>query len=129
LTFYVPFAAAVLLAALGSDYNIFGIGPAWRQARGRPLRDALAQTLPQSARAIRIAGFTLAVSFGLLVLVPLRPFRELAFALSVGVLIDAFVVRSLVAPALLTVMESWNGWPIRAPVRRGIEPSAAQGQL
>jgi putative drug exporter of the RND superfamily len=113
LTFYVPFAAAVLLMALGSDYNIFGIGPAWREARARPLREALALTLPQSARAIRIAGFTLAVSFGLLVLVPLRPFRELAFALSVGVLIDAFVVRSVVAPALLTVMESWNGSPIR----------------
>lgn len=106
LTFYVPFAAAVLLVALGSDYNIFGIGPAWIQARGRPLREALAITLPQSARAIRIAAVTLAVSFGLLVLVPLRPFRELAFALSVGILIDAFVVRSLLAPALLTIMES-----------------------
>jgi RND superfamily putative drug exporter len=106
LTFYVPFAAAVLLVALGSDYNIFGVGPAWKEARGRPLREALAITLPQSARAIRIAAITLAVSFGLLVLVPLRPFRELAFALSVGILIDAFVVRSLLAPALLTIMDT-----------------------
>jgi putative drug exporter of the RND superfamily len=94
------------LVALGSDYNIFGIGPAWREARHRPLRDALALTLPHSARAIRIAAFTLSVSLGLLALVPLRPFRELAFALSVGVLIDAFIVRSLLAPALLTVMGS-----------------------
>jgi RND superfamily putative drug exporter len=106
LTFYVPFAAAVLLVALGSDYNIFGIGPAWREARARPLREALAITLPQSARAIRTAAFTLAISFGLLALVPLRPFRELAFALSVGILIDAFIVRSLLVPALLTVMGS-----------------------
>jgi len=106
LTFYVPFAAAVLLVALGSDYNIFGIGPAWREARNRPLREALALTLPHSARAIRTAAFTLAVSFGLLLIVPLRPFRELAFALSVGVLVDAFVVRSLLAPALLSLMGS-----------------------
>lgn len=106
LTFYVPFAAAVLLVALGSDYNIFGIGPAWREARSRPLRDALAMTLPHSARAIRTAAVTLAVSFGLLLVVPLRPFRELAFALSVGVLVDAFIVRSLLAPALLSVMGS-----------------------
>jgi putative drug exporter of the RND superfamily len=124
LTFYVPFAAAVLLVALGSDYNIFGIGPAWREARRRPLRDALALTLPQSARAIRIAAFTLAVSFGLLVLVPLRPFHELAFALSVGILIDAFVVRSLLAPALLTVMESWNAAPLRPPAHGAPEPTA-----
>ena len=106
LTFYVPFAAAVLLVALGSDYNIFGIGPAWREARSRPLREALAMTLPHSARAIRTAAVTLAVSFGLLLIVPLRPFRELAFALSVGVLVDAFIVRSLLAPALLSVMGS-----------------------
>lgn len=109
LTFYVPFAAAVLLVALGSDYNIFGIGPAWNEARHRPLREALALTLPQSARAIRTAAFTLAVSFGLLAIVPLRPFRELAFALSVGILLDAFVVRSVLAPALLTVMEAIGG--------------------
>jgi RND superfamily putative drug exporter len=113
LTFYVPFAAAVLLVALGSDYNIFGVGPAWKEARARPLHDALAVTLPHSARAIRTAAFTLAVSFGLLVLVPLRPFQELAFALSVGVLIDAFVVRSMLAPALLSVMGSGSGWPGR----------------
>ncbi|MET7418937.1 MMPL family transporter [Dactylosporangium sp. NPDC005555] len=112
LTFYVPFAAAVLLVALGSDYNIFGIGPAWREARSRPLREALAMTLPHSARAIRTAAFTLAVSFGLLLIVPLRPFQELAFALAVGVLIDAFVVRSLLAPALLSVLGSTVAPPV-----------------
>ena len=100
ITFYVPFAAAVVLISLGSDYNIFGIGPAWKEAQGRPLREALAVTLPQSARAIRIAAFTLAASFGLMALIPLQPFRELAFALSVGILLDAFVVRSLLAPAI-----------------------------
>jgi RND superfamily putative drug exporter len=115
LTFYVPFAAAVLLVALGSDYNIFGIGPAWREARRRPLREALALTLPHSARAIRTAAFTLAVSFGLLVIVPLRPFRELAFALAVGVFVDAFVVRSLLAPALLSVLGSAAASPEPAP--------------
>ena len=113
LTFYVPFAAAVLLVALGSDYNIFGIGHAWEEARVRPLSEALAVTIPQSARAIRTAGFTLAISFGLLVLVPLRPFRELAFALSAGILIDTLVVRSLLVPSLLTFLGSASGWPGR----------------
>ena len=126
LTFYVPIAAAVLLVALGSDYNIFGVGPAWKEARGRPLRKALALTLPQSSRAIRTAAFTLAVSFGLLALVPLRPFRELAFALSAGVLIDAFIVRSLLAPSLLTVMESLSASPLRHMVRRPAARSRAE---
>lgn len=113
LTFYVPFAAAVLLVALGSDYNIFGVGPAWKEARAQHIRRALAVTLPQSARAIRTAAFTLAISFGLLALVPLRPFRELAFALGVGIFIDAFVVRSLLAPALLSVIGTAAQWPGR----------------
>ncbi|MGI5176597.1 MMPL family transporter [Dactylosporangium sp. CA-152071] len=122
LTFYVPFAAAVLLVALGSDYNIFGIGPAWREARTRPLREALAITLPHSAKAIRTAAFTLAVSFGLLLIVPLRPFRELAFALAVGVFIDAFIVRSLLAPALLSVLGSTVAPTVDPPPSGAGEP-------
>jgi len=118
LTFYVPFAAAVLLVALGSDYNIFGVGHAWEEAKVRPLREALRATIPQSARAIRIAGVTLALSFGLLAIVPLRPFRELAFALSVGILIDTLVVRSLLVPSLLAVVGARSAWPGRHLFRR-----------
>jgi len=120
ITFYVPFAAAVLLVALGSDYNIFGVGHAWEEAQVRPLREALAVTIPQSARAIRTAGFTLSVSFGLLALVPLRPFRELAFALSAGILIDVFLVRSLLVPSLLTLVGEASGWPGRHLMRRQV---------
>jgi RND superfamily putative drug exporter len=111
LTFYVPFVTAVLLVALGSDYNVFAVGHAWEEARHRPLREALAGTLPQSARTIRIAGVTLAASFGLLAIVPLHPFKEIAFAMSVGILIDALVVRSLVVPSILTLLGSASGWP------------------
>ena len=128
ITFYVPFAAAVVLISLGSDYNIFGIGPAWKEARGRPLREALAVTLPQSARAIRIAAFTLAASFGLMALIPLQPFRELAFALSVGILLDAFVVRSLLAPAMLSIIGSASQWPGRRLVRRRSAPASATAE-
>jgi RND superfamily putative drug exporter len=126
LTFYVPFVTAVLLVALGSDYNVFAVGHAWEEARYRPLRKALAATLPQSARTIRTAGVTLAVSFGLLAIVPLRPFREVAFAMSVGILIDALVVRSLVVPALLSLVGSASGWPGRhLAIRR--ESGGAEG--
>ncbi|MBW3549487.1 MAG: MMPL family transporter, partial [Proteobacteria bacterium] len=40
LTFYVPFAAAVLLVSLGSDYNIFAVGHIWQLASRLPLRQA-----------------------------------------------------------------------------------------
>jgi RND superfamily putative drug exporter len=111
LTFYVPFAAAILLLALGSDYNIFGVGHIWGEARHRPLRQAIAVAVPQSTRAITAAGITLATSFGMLSLVPLRPFRELALAMFVGILLDAMVVRSLLVPSLLTLVGRFSAWP------------------
>ncbi|MFC5381064.1 MMPL family transporter [Aquipuribacter nitratireducens] len=117
LTFYVPFAAAVLLVALGSDYNIYGVGRLWHVARDVPLRAAVVQVVPRTSRAITVAALTLAVSFGLLSLVPLRPFRELAFVMAVGILLDAVLVRVLLVPALLVLLERWNRWPLpRRPV-------------
>lgn len=124
LTFYVPFAAAVLLVALGSDYNIFGVGHVWEEARRLPLRRAIITAVPASTKAITTAGVTLALTFGLLAIVPLRPFRELGMALSVGVLIDAVVIRSLVMPTMLALLGNASRWPAK-PRPDGYDPSAA----
>ena len=128
LTFYVPFAAAVLLVALGSDYNIFAVGHVWDLARRRPLPEAIRLATPRSTRAILAAGLALAASFGLLALVPLRPFRELAFALSVGILLDVLVVRSLLVPALLTLVGRASGWPWAGLRRTPVETHGRETQ-
>jgi putative drug exporter of the RND superfamily len=135
LTFYAPFAAAVLLLALGSDYNVFGIGRIWGEAARRPLRDAIRTVLPRTSRAISTAGVTLAGSFALLAIIPLRTFTELAFAMTAGLLIDTFVVRSVLTPSLLTLVGTVSDWPghrlhrhTAHAVRPGDElPSAAPG--
>jgi RND superfamily putative drug exporter len=111
LTFYVPFTAAVLLVSLGSDYNIFAVGHIWQLAERRPLQEAMRIAIPQSTRAITAAGVALAASFGLLALVPLDAFRELGFAMAVGILLDVFVVRALLVPSLLTLVGRRSGWP------------------
>jgi putative drug exporter of the RND superfamily len=103
LTYYVPFAAAVLLVALGSDYNVFVVGRIWQEAERMPLRDAIRVAAPRASRAIGVAGLALAGSFALLAIVPLVPFREFAFAMTVGVLLDSFVVRTFLVPALMTL--------------------------
>jgi RND superfamily putative drug exporter len=120
--FYVPFAAAVLLVSLGSDYNIFSVGYIWEEARRRPLPEALAVAVPRSTRAINAAGIALAASFGLVALIPLAPFQELAFAVAVGVLVDAFVVRSLLVPALVSLVGRAGGWPGRRLVGPAAKP-------
>jgi putative drug exporter of the RND superfamily len=111
LTYYVPFAASVLLLSLGSDYNVFVVGRIWQRARERPLRDAIAEEAPRSSATITTAGVTLAGSFGLLALIPLRPMRELALALALGIALDTFIVRSLLVPSLLALFAREQGRP------------------
>jgi RND superfamily putative drug exporter len=113
LIFYAPFAAAVLLVSLGSDYNIFTVGRIWDEARVRPLREAVALGLPSTARPVTIAGVTLATSFAFVGLIPVAPFQQLAFAVAVGVLIDTFLVRSLLVPCLIVLVGRLSGWPGR----------------
>lgn len=111
LVFFVPFAAGVLLVSLGSDYNIFSVGSIWDAARDRELPDALTVAVPRTTRAIGAAGMTLAASFGFVALVPLAQFQELAFAMCVGVLLDTFLVRSVLVPSLITLFGRFSGWP------------------
>ncbi len=113
LTFYVPFAAAVLLVAFGSDYNIFTVGHVWEDAPGRTMRAALRHALPSSVSAVVTAGLALGASFGLLALVPLGPFHQLAFAVALGIFLEIFVVRLLVVPAMLSLLGPRAAWPSR----------------
>jgi RND superfamily putative drug exporter len=113
VTYYVPFTAAVLLLSLGSDYNVFVVGRIWQAARSRPIRAAVAVAVPAASRAVSIAALALAGSFAMLAFVPLQPFRELAFVMTVGILLDAFVVRSLLVPALVLLVGERSWWPSR----------------
>ena len=115
LTYYVPFAGAVLLISLSSDYNVLIAGRIWREAERRPMREAVAVAIPKASRAIRAAGLSLAASFALVAIVPIRPFRELAAVMALGILLETFLVRSLLAPAVIAVLGRLAAWPGRRP--------------
>jgi RND superfamily putative drug exporter len=130
LTYYVPFVAAVLLVALGSDYNVFLTGRIWQEARHRPLRAAVAVGGSRAASAITVAGLVLALSFAVLALVPVRPFRELAFAMSVGLVVDAFLVRTLLVPSLIALVGARSAWPSRLqPIRPSSAPATVPAMI
>ena len=113
ITYYVPFAGAVLLVSLSSDYNVLIAGRIWREAERMPMREAIATAAPRASRAIRAAGLSLAASFALVALIPVRSFRELAAVMAIGILLETFLVRSLLAPALLALLGRLAGWPGR----------------
>ena len=111
VSYFVPVAAGVLLVALGSDYNIFLVGRVWDEARRRPLEEAIIAAGAGAARAISAAGIVLAVSFAALALVPIASFRELAFIMAAGLLVDAFLVRTILVPAIISLVGYRSAWP------------------
>jgi RND superfamily putative drug exporter len=124
LVFFVPFAAGVLLVSLGSDYNVFVVGRIWEEARTRSARDAVAVAAPRASRAITTAGIALAASFGLLALIPLQQFRQLAIFMAVGVILDTVVVRSLLVPSLVALTGRAGMWPGHQRATESAPPAA-----
>ena len=119
LTFYAPFSSAVLLIALGSDYNVFAVGSIWKEAKHRVLPDALMVAVPRTSKAITTAGVILAATFAMVAIIPLSTFRQIAFAMTVGLLLDTLLVRPLLTPAVLTLLGRASSWPSKR-IRRTI---------
>jgi putative drug exporter of the RND superfamily len=124
LVYFVPFAAGVLLVSLGSDYNVFVVGRIWEEARSLPVREAVAVAAPRASRAITTAGVALAASFGLLAVIPLEQFRQLAIIMAVGVILDTVVVRSLLVPSLVALTGRAGMWPGHQRVNEVPRPAA-----
>lgn len=123
IVYYIPFATSVLLLALGSDYNIFLVGRIWDEAAPGGMAAAVRRAGARSGATIAVAGLVLAASFALLAIVPLDALRQFAFVMAAGVLIDAFLVRSLLVPALIVLVGDAGRWPGRA--RRAPAPVPA----
>lgn len=107
----MPLAVGVLLLSFGSDYNLFIVGRIWQESRDAHISAAIRRAVPRASRAISIAGLALALSFATLAIVPIEPFREFAVTIAIGVIIDTFVIRSLLIPAVLAAFGNTSWWP------------------
>jgi RND superfamily putative drug exporter len=114
VVYYVPFTLFLLLVALGSDYNIFIMAAVREEAEGRPLKEAVPAALARTGPTINAAGLTLAASFFALTLIPLQDFFQVGTAVALGVLLDAFVIRTLLVPALVLLVGPVGFWPAKA---------------
>ncbi|MDX6481268.1 MAG: putative drug exporter of the superfamily [Gaiellaceae bacterium] len=128
MSYYLPVAFSALLLSLGSDYNIFVVGRVWKETERQPLREAVATAVPQAGRAITVAGLALALSFTCLAIIPITPFAVMAFAMGVGILLDTFLVRSVLVPALIILFGRTGLWPRRECVPEPV-PGAAEEPL
>jgi len=115
----------VFLAALGIDYNIFLMTRAREETIRLGTRRGMLKALAVTGGVITSAGIVLAATFGALFVLPILFLAQLAFLVSVGVLIDALIVRSLLVPALVIDVGPRVWWPSR--LARRDEPGTGGG--
>ncbi len=108
-----PLHAFVFLVALGIDYNIFLMSRVREETVGVGTRRGMITGLAVTGGVITSAGVVLAATFAALAVIPLVLLVELAFTVAFGVLLDTFVVRSLLVPALTIDVGRWMWWPGR----------------
>jgi RND superfamily putative drug exporter len=108
-----PLFAFVFLVALGVDYNIFLMTRVREESINIGTRPGILKGLTVTGGVITSAGIVLAATFLVLGVLPLVFLRELGFAVAVGVLLDTFIIRSTLVPALAYDIGKRIWWPSR----------------
>ncbi len=111
ISFYLPLMVFVLLVALGSDYNIFLMSRVREESEHRSLKDGIRIASGHTGAVITSAGLILAGTFGSMATAPLIVLFQVGVAVAIGVLIDTFVVRSILVPAITTLAGDRAWWP------------------
>ena len=88
----------MLLIAVGVDYNVFLMTRLNEESQRRGLRNGIVRAIGQTGGLISSAAIITASSFASFLLSPLGSLRQLGFALVVGILVDAVLVRPLLVP-------------------------------
>ncbi len=117
-----PLFAFVFIVALGIDYNIFLMTRVREESALVGTRAGTLRGLTVTGGVITSAGLVLAATFAALGVLPLVPFAEIGFAVAFGVLLDTFLVRSLLVPALALLVGDTLWWPSR--LAKGPAPRA-----
>jgi len=114
LDFNLALMAFIFLVALGVDYNIFLMTRAREEARSRGTREGTLAALANTGGVITGAGLILAGTFATLTLLPLEELVQIGATVAIGVLLDTFVVRALLIPAIAYRLGERSWWPSRA---------------
>ncbi len=115
----MPFFAFVFLVALGIDYSIFLFGRVKEEVSYNGMREGVHVAVATTGAIITSAGMILSGTFAALMSGQIAGLREMGFAVAVGVLIDTFVVRTVLDPALATLFGRWTWWPGKVPKATG----------
>ena len=117
-----PLFAFLFLAALGVDYTIFLVTRAREEAARHGARQGMVRAVAATGGVITSAGIVLAAVFCVLGVLPLIVLTQLGIIVGVGILLDTFVVRTLVIPALFALAGARIWWPNDPRSAESVEP-------
>ena len=134
LTFILPFLLFMFLLALGEDYNILVMTRIREEAHRLPLPEAVSRALNVTGTTVTSAGLVLAGTFGVLAIVGsgsagqqnVRTIVDVGVGLALGVLMDTFLVRTLLVPSAVVLIGRWNWWPSRLCRMRPAAPQSTR---
>jgi RND superfamily putative drug exporter len=121
----------IFLLALGEDYNILVMSRIREEVHHLPLREAVSRALGATGTTVTSAGLVLAGTFAVFALVGGRgsggsQIRDIGVGLALGVLMDTFIVRTVLVPCTVILLGRWNWWP-SALSRTGAQPDGPSG--
>jgi putative drug exporter of the RND superfamily len=119
-----PLFAFLFLAALGVDYTIFLVSRAREEAAQHGARAGMVRAVSATGGVITSAGIVLAAVFCVLGVLPLIVLTQLGIIVGLGILLDTFVVRTLVIPALFTLGGDAIWWPNQPNPTKPVEQQA-----
>jgi putative drug exporter of the RND superfamily len=128
----VPIFAFVFLVSLGEDFNILTIARIREEVQRLGNRKGITAAIALTGGVVSSCGLVMAASFSRLVTFSVVEVAELGFTVVIGVLIDTFVVRPLLVPAIATMLGRWNWvWPgstlFKSRETTGATPVAIEG--
>jgi RND superfamily putative drug exporter len=123
-----PLWTFVFLVALGTDYNIFLMTRVHEEAKQHGTRRGALIGLAATGGVITSAGIVLAGTFAALGTLPLVFITEIGFAVAFGVLLDTFIVRSVLVTALNLDVGRWIWWPSRLHQKRDVAPGEVEAE-
>jgi len=127
----LPTFAFIFLVALGIDYTIFLMARVREEARRHGTREGMLRALSATGPVITSAGIILAGTFSVLMTLPVTYTFDLGFMVAVGILLDTFIVRSIMVPAAVELLGDRIWWPSTASrggaLRERAEPEPKPG--
>ncbi|GEN44551.1 MMPL family transporter [Alkalibacillus haloalkaliphilus] len=105
MSYRIPLYAFVFLVALGVDYNIMLMSRIREERQEYEMKEAVRRGVALTGGVISSAGIILAGTFGVLMTQPILELFMFGFIVSLGILVDAFLVRGMLVPAIATILK------------------------